>query len=107
MLHLTTENFEAEITSYPRPAVVMFYALWCGKCAMMKPVAEDVAARNQSRIKFCEVEVDESPLLADKYGADIVPTFVLFQKGKAVKTMKGMLSESVLEQRLLQIFRNC
>ena len=85
----------------------MFYALWCGKCAMMKPVAEDVAARNQSRIKFCEVDVDESPLLAAEYGADIVPAFVLFQKGKAVKTMKGILSESVLEQRLQEIFRNC
>ena len=107
MLHLTTQNFEMEIARTPYPSVVMFYALWCGKCAMLKPVAEDVAARNQGRIKFYEVEIDESPLLAAKYGADIVPTFVLFKNGKVIKTMKGILSESVFEQRLQEIFTNC
>ena len=107
MLHLTTENFETQILKDPRPAMVLFYARWCGKCAMMKPVVEDIAARYQRHIRFCQVEIDESPLLADRYGADIVPTFVFFQNGTAVKTMKGMIGESILEQRLKEIFRNC
>ena len=107
MLHLTTENFEMEIKRGSRPTVVMFYAIWCGKCAMMKPVAEDVAEKNKGRIRFCEVEIDESPALAAKYGADIVPTFVFFKNGKVIKTMKGILSQSVFEQRLQEIFRNC
>lgn len=46
MLHLTCENFETRIIKDPRPAVILFYARWCGKCAMTKPMVEDVAARH-------------------------------------------------------------
>ncbi len=58
MLHLTTQNFESfrachwqlssdapamgESTDHPVFAVVMFYAVWCGKCAMMRPIIEDL-----------------------------------------------------------------
>ena len=45
MLHLTCENFETRIIKDPRPAVVLFYARWCGKCAMTRPMVEDVAER--------------------------------------------------------------
>ena len=107
MLHLTTETFETKILKDPRPAVVLFYARWCGKCAMTKPVIEDIAARHRQRIRFFEVEIDESPLLADRYGADIVPAFVFFRDGTAVTTMKGLIGESTLDRRLKEIFRNC
>ena len=40
MLHLTARNFETEVKKSTLPTVVMFYAIWCGKCAMMKPVME-------------------------------------------------------------------
>lgn len=57
MLHLTTQNFDIcrmnhwQFSSdtptkagpeHPTLAVVMFYAVWCGKCAMMRPVIEDL-----------------------------------------------------------------
>ena len=41
MLHLTAKNFDTEVKHESLPVVVMFYAVWCGKCAMMKPIAED------------------------------------------------------------------
>lgn len=107
MLHLTAKNFKAKAKDSPLPTVVMFYAVWCGKCAMMKPVVETVAARNQGRIRFCEVEIDESAVLAAEYGADIVPTFILFKDGKLAGCMKGLMEESLFEQRLQEIFRNC
>ena len=42
MLHLTAKNFQIEVKDTSLPVVVMFYAIWCGKCAMMKPVVEDI-----------------------------------------------------------------
>ena len=38
MLHLNKDSFSAALDASPLPAVVMFYANWCSKCAMMKPV---------------------------------------------------------------------
>ena len=58
MLHLTAKNFTEEIEKSSLPVVVMFYAAWCGKCAMMKPLVEDIEAKYRRRILFCETEID-------------------------------------------------
>lgn len=106
MLHLIAANFDAETKHSPLPVVVMFYAVWCGKCAMMKPIVEEIEPRYRNKVRFCEVEIDESPLLAAKYDADIVPTFVFFQNGRLLGIMQGIIDEVQFEQRLQKIFRN-
>ena len=106
MLHLTAGNFDAETKHSPLPVVVMFYAVWCGKCAMMKPIVEEIEPRYRNKVRFCEVEIDESPLLAAKYDADIVPTFVFIQNGRLLGIMQGIIDEVQFEQRLQKIFRN-
>lgn len=67
MLHLTAKNFKIEVKDTSLPVVVMFYAIWCGKCAMMKPVVEDIEKKYAGKIKFCEVEIEESAVLAAEY----------------------------------------
>ena len=84
----------------------MFYAVWCGKCAMMKPIVEEIERKYRGRIRFCEVEIDESPLLAADYDADTVPTYVFFRNGKFLGSMQGIIDEDVFERRLQKIFRN-
>lgn len=107
MLHLTAKNFSPEINKSPLPVVVMFYAAWCGKCAMMKPLVEDIEPAYKNRILFCEVEVDESPGLAKKYRASIVPTFAFFQNGKLLGEIQGVMEDTTFERHLQKIFRNC
>ena len=80
MLHLTAKNFQIEVKDTSLPVVVMFYAIWCGKCAMMKPVVEDIEKKYAGKIKFCEVEIEESAVLAAEYAPEIVPTIVLFKE---------------------------
>ena len=106
MQHLTSKNFSAETGRGSLPVVVMFYAVWCGKCAMMKPIVEDIEKKYRGRIKFCEVEIDESPLLTADYDADTVPTFVFFRNGQFLGSMQGIIDEDVFERRLQKIFRN-
>ncbi len=106
MQHLTSKNFSAETGRGSLPVVVMFYAVWCGKCAMMKPMIEEIEKKYRGRIKFCEAEIDESPLLAAHYEADTVPTFVFFQRGHCLGSMHGIIDEGIFEQRLQKIFRN-
>ena len=106
MLHLTEKNFTAEINRSSIPVVVMFYARWCGKCAMMKPMIEELEKKYRGHTSFCEVEIDESTRLTDEYGADIVPTFAFFQRGRCLGTMQGIIEDNVFERRLQKIFRN-
>ena len=55
------------------------------------------------KIKFCEVEIEESAVLAAEYAPEIVPTFVLFKDKKAVGVMGGMVNEHTFESRMLEI----
>lgn len=107
MLHLTAKNFSMEINKSPLPVVVMFYAAWCGKCAMMKPLVEDIEPTYRNRIRFCEVEVEESPGLANRYGASIVPTFAFFHRGKLLSELHGVTDDTAFERHLQKIFINC
>ena len=106
MLHLTAKNFSMEINKSSLPVVVMFSAAWCGKCA--KPLVEDMEPSYKNRVLFCEVEVDESARLADRYNAtSIVPTFAFFQNGRLLGELHGVMEDTTLEKHIQKIFRNC
>ena len=100
MIHLTARNFEIETKKAGSLVVVMFYAVWCGKCAMMKPVVHSVEERLKGKVKFYEIDIEESSALAAEYGADIVPTFVLFQDGQIYSAMQGVINEDLFEERV-------
>lgn len=119
MLHLTTQNFDIcrmnhwQFSSdtptkagseHPTLAVVMFYAVWCGKCAMMRPVIEDLEKKYQKKyfgsICFFEVETSESALLAAQYQTALLPSFLIFKDRELIATMQGMIPQKELDSRL-------
>ena len=103
MLHLTAKKFQIDVKDTSHPVDLKIYAIWCGKCAMMKPVVEDIEKKYAGKIKFCEVEIEESAVLAAEYAPEIVPTFVLFKDKKAVGVISGMVDEHTFESRMLEI----
>lgn len=107
MIRLTETNFETEVMDSPLPVMVLFYARWCSKCAMVRPCAEELAKRFQAQYKFCEVEIDESEALAQSYGVDLVPAFLFFKNGQLLTSFSGLIDTDILEARLHKIFRNC
>lgn len=106
MFHLTEQNFHSQLDTAALPAVVMFYASWCAKCAMMKPLAEEMASRFRDEALFFEVDIDESPRLADEYVGELVPAFLFFQSGKCTGSMSGVIGDEQFEARIKKIFRN-
>lgn len=78
--------------------VVDFYADWCGPCNMLSPILDDVATTNN--IEVLKVNIDEFGELAMKYGVMVIPTIMIFEKGKVLKSNTGVLSKSELEEFL-------
>lgn len=107
MIHLTETSFETEVMDSPLPVIVLFYARWCNKCAMVRPCAEELAKRFQTQYKFCEVEIDESESLAQSYGVDLVPAFLFFKDRELLAGFSGLIDTDVLEARLHKIFKKC
>lgn len=78
--------------------IVDFYADWCGPCNMLSPILDDVATTNN--IEVLKVNIDEFGELAMKYGVMVIPTIMIFEKGKVLKSNTGVLSKSELEEFL-------
>jgi thioredoxin 1 len=95
--HVDTEAFEREVLPSDRPTLVDFYADWCGPCRTMAPVLDDLASDWQGRAHVVQVNVDESPELAGRYGVEAVPTFIVLRDGRAAHKLVGVQTRQALE----------
>ncbi|MDD5430654.1 MAG: thioredoxin [Candidatus Pacebacteria bacterium] len=97
---LTDENFEKEISSTDQLVMVDFFAPWCEPCNMLAPALEKVAKDLEGKFAFMKANLDEAPLMAQKFGIEVVPTVVLFKNGKPISGFVGLAYESVIKDWL-------
>ena len=86
-IELNNAEFQKQVYDYTKnpdgwkyegelPAVIDFYATWCGPCKMMAPVMETLAEEYAGRIKVYKVDVDKEQRLAALFGVRSIPTFI-------------------------------
>ena len=92
-LHITNENFEAEVLKADKPVLVDFWASWCGPCQMLLPTIEALGDE-VTDAKICKVNVDEQPELAERFKVMTIPTLMVFKNGQAVQTSVGVKSKN-------------
>ena len=96
VLHITKENFEAEVLNSDKPVLVDFFATWCGPCRMVGPIIEEIAEENDS-FKVAKLDVDELPEIAKESRVVSIPTLMVFKGGKVVNQALGaMPKEKIL-----------
>ena len=59
-----------------KPAVVDFYADWCGPCKELAPILEEIANEKGDEVVFYKVDIDKDPDLAKAFNIRGVPTVV-------------------------------
>ena len=94
-IRVTAKNYPQEVLRSETPVLVEFFAVWCGKCAMMEDVLDEIAKEYDGRVKVCQIEIEECEV-------GIVPAFVVFRDGKPVNYANGVLAKDVLI-RMLEI----
>ena len=96
VIKVNQSNFD-EILASEKPALLDFYADWCGPCRMVAPVIEEIA-REHPEYVVGKINVDESPELAQKYGVFSIPTLAVVKDGRIAGRMTGAKpKEKILE----------
>ncbi len=83
-----------------KPAVIDFYADWCGPCRMIAPTVEKVAQKYGDKIDVYKVNIDEAPELAQAFGISSIPTIIFAPvKGKPSKEV-GIITMAGFEKNI-------
>jgi len=101
-IHLTSENFDAEVLSSDIPVLVDFWASWCGPCKMVAPGIDQLAEEFSGKAKVCKVDIDQCGELALKYGVMSIPTIMIFKNGEIVSKSTGAAAKSYYADMLNQ-----
>ena len=102
IVHLTGENWQAEVVKSAVPVLVDFWAEWCGPCKAIAPVLDEVANELAGKIKIAKVDIGTSQDLAEKFHIRSIPTLLVLKKGVVQEQIVGALRKEDLKAKLSQ-----
>jgi thioredoxin 1 len=97
---VTDAEFSAQVLKSPLPALVDFWAPWCGPCKAMNPILDELSAQYAGKIAFFKMNVDDNSDVPQQFNVMSIPTFVLFKNGEAVDTFIGVQSKETIIGKL-------
>jgi thioredoxin len=85
-IHISTADFKERIFDYEKeqewnykgevPAIIDFYADWCGPCKAVAPVLEELASEYEGRLIIYKLDTEKEVELSSLFGIQSIPTFL-------------------------------
>lgn len=92
MEKLSQKEFDEFVIEEEQSCIVLFSRKDCHVCQAVHPMLEDLEA-DYGELSFYQVDVEEEPMLFQKYGGKGVPQVISFQDGEIVKRLAGQQDE--------------
>lgn len=99
-LSITDSNFDELVLKADKPAVVDFWATWCGPCRMISPVIEALAEKYEGQVVIGKCNVDDAAEVPVNYGIRNIPTILFFKGGELVDRLVGAVPQTEIENKI-------
>lgn len=108
MEHLTKETFLEKVFDYENnrewkftgelPAIIDFYADWCGPCKMVSPILEGLSKDYAGKVDFFKIDTEAEQELAAVFGIRSIPSILFVPKeGKPQMALGALPRESLIQ----------
>lgn len=101
--HFTVADFDEKVLKSELPAVIDFYADWCGPCQMAAPIIDKLADEFEGKVLIGKLNVDENQEIAQRYGVMSIPTMIIFKNGEEVDRRVGFPGEAGLKNMIEEL----
>ena len=83
-----------------RPAIVDFYATWCGPCKALHPILEELSKEYSGKIDIYQIDVDQEQDLAAAFGIRSIPTLLMIPMNEQPRISQGALPKDQLKKAI-------
>jgi thioredoxin len=110
-IHLTKAEFLTKVANYEanpqewkylgdRPAIIDFYADWCGPCKSIAPVLEELAAEYDGQIYIYKINTETEQELASVFGIRSIPSLLFVPMNEAPQMAQGAMPKSAFKEAI-------
>lgn len=86
-----------------KPAIVDFYASWCGPCKAIAPILEELAAEYDGKIYIYKVDTEAEQELAAAFGIRSIPSLLFIPMNGQPQMAQGALPKETFKQAIEEV----
>ena len=94
---VTDQSFQREVLEAGKPAIIDFWAEWCGPCRQIAPIIKELAGEYGDQVKIVKMDIDSNPATPGQYGVRAIPTILAFKDGQVGEQITGARPKSDFE----------
>jgi len=110
-IKLTTEKFKTDVFDYTvskewdfkgsKPAIIDFYADWCGPCKALSPILEELSEEYKDQINIYKIDTEAEPELSAAFQIRSIPSLLFIPSGGTQPMMQaGALPKNALKEAI-------
>ena len=111
--HLTLDTFNEKVFNFEtnkdwkyegeRPAIIDFYADWCGPCKIVAPVLEELKEEYGDKLDIFKVDTEDQRELAAIFGIQSIPSLLFVPMDGQPQMAMGALPKETFKQAISEV----